>query len=157
MSMPHKCDDKYIKPGHCLSQGRIDTSLVGEQVLGDAPHSEFSYLGASGDLEGEAMGEMWKVPRQESYTRRCTWCGLIGSNNRWQPERRQSPVKYTHGICPVCRKAFFPIAKESPLKHQQADAKNRRAWQGAGTPWGMARIAASLVVLLATRWLKLHG
>ena len=82
--------------------------------------------------------------RQNLLTTRCAWCGRIHYGDQWHLERRKAGIRYTHGICPVCRKGFFPMVK---------DPKPAPAW----VRWGVVRMAAAFIALLATRWFKLRG
>lgn len=46
--------------------------------------------------------------QQTAITLKCAWCGLIQHHQQWHAERRQRPVRYSHGICPQCRDRNFP-------------------------------------------------
>lgn len=103
------------------------------------------------------MGEVGKDIRVKPITRRCAWCGLIFLDDRWQVERRKPPVEYTHGICPACRKDFFPKMERPKLNQRQPGVATQRTWHGAGRLRAMIRVAASFVALHVARWFKLRG
>jgi hypothetical protein len=54
------------------------------------------------------MGENFKESRRATLTLRCAWCGFIQMGGAWGLDRRRSgDSKYSHGICPACKKIYF--------------------------------------------------
>ena len=84
--------------------------------------------------------------RQNLLTTRCAWCGRIRYGEKWHAERRKAGIRYTHGICPACRKGFFPKVKDPAPAPRPGRAR-----------WGVLRVVVSFVALLATRWFKLRA
>jgi hypothetical protein len=89
--------------------------------------------------------------RQNPLSTRCAWCGLVRDGSHWRTERRKQRTQYSHGICPACRKGFFPGVKGAKA------APPRPAWRRAATPWAILKLAAGFIVLLTQRWFKLKG
>ena len=77
-------------------------------------------------------------------TLKCAWCGLIHDGSQWRPERRRSPVRYSHGICLACRNRHFP-ARRRRRPAGPAPGQDRAAW-------AFLALAASLLLLLVAGW-----
>ena len=80
---------------------------------------------------------------------RCAWCGQIKSGNGWQEEHRKRPVRYSHGICPTCRKFFFP---KRSLAKKPRNLVSVQRWRETAT--GALKVATSFVLICAMRLLR---